>query len=91
MLATSVGIGTAAGLFANALLFVLSVFGVSDALGSEADGFCSGSPRALFKFKRGALSILVMPLSVQIGHSTKPRDSWLWKSSSEANQPSKLC
>jgi hypothetical protein len=75
MLATSVGIGTAAGLFANALLLVLSVIGVSDALDSDAVVFCSGSPRVLVKFKRGALSILVMPLSVQIGHSTKPRDS----------------
>src|SRR4051812_2390849 len=40
------------------------------------------------RLMRGADRRLAMRVSPQIGHSTRPRASWPWNSSSEPNQPS---
>ena len=42
------------------------------------------------KFSLGALSSLTTAVSLHTGQDTSPRTSWSWKSSSEANQPSKV-
>src|SRR5438067_5128337 len=67
---------------AGSLAVITSRFGCG-----EDGAWGSDAPR----FRRGALGSLAMPVSPQIGHSTRPRASCPWKSSSEPNQPSKPC
>src|SRR5574341_1190326 len=49
----------------------------------------TSSSRAPERFSRGALGRRAICLSPHSGHSTRPRSSWDWKSSSEPNHPSK--